>query len=279
MLTPSEGICDRVRTSPRGPSSPVILFLPLSPLLHQSLLGLTLASFVGLTLLLLSLGDLLIPFLSFDTVQGGPSSYLFVFASHSLLPHIAHPQGPLGDSLTPRGSRGHLGVGDWRTLAVQPHGDGQRDICTGTGIHMAPHSSGLIALDEGTDWPLPMPAFTSFLASSWPLPTPAPINAVFGEESGHCWITLCTSPPTTLAEEVLTLGVNLGEADRIVSGVDEETVIVGIIPPATTQDEWEGDSTTKVHSSLPRSNKASKPARFGLIEVGKGIPGNWGRKG
>ena len=78
---------------------------------------------------------------------------------------------------------------------------------------------------------------------------------------------------------MLTLGVDLGEADRIVSAVDEETVIVGIIPPTTTWDEWEGDSTTKGHSSLPRSSKASKPGRFGLIEVGKGVPGNWGRNG
>ena len=139
-------------------------------------------------------------------------------------------------------------------------------------------SSCLIALDEGMDWPLPMPAFMSFLASTWPLPTPALINALFGEESGHCWITLHTLP-VTLAEEVLTLGVDLGEADRVVSAVDKETIIVGIIPPTTTQDEWEGDSTTKGHSSSPRSSKASKPARFRLVEVGKGIPGDWERKG
>ena len=85
----------------------------------------------------------------------------------------------------------------------------------------------LIALDEGMDWPLQMPAFVSLLASTWPLPTPAPTNAVFGEESGCCWITLCTSLPVTLAEEVLTeeeliLGVKLGKADRVVSTVDEE---------------------------------------------------------
>ena len=140
------------------------------------------------------------------------------------------------------------------------------------------HSSGPVALDEGTDWSVPMPAFMSFLASTWPLPTPAPINTVFGEVSGCCWITLHTST-ATLAEEVLTLGVNLGEADRVVSTVDKETIIVGIIPPATTRDEWEGGSTTKGHSSLPRSSKAGKPARFGLIEVGKGIPGDWERKG
>ena len=138
VLTSSEGISDRVRTSLEDPSSPVILFLLLSPLLHQSSLGLTLASFVGLMLLLLSLGSLLIPFLSFNMVQVGQSSCLFFFMSHSLLPHITHPQGPLGDSLTSRGSRGHLRVGDWRTLVVQPHGDGQRDIHIGTGICVSP---------------------------------------------------------------------------------------------------------------------------------------------
>ena len=136
-------------------------------------------------------------------------------------------------------------------------------------------SSGLIVLDEGMDQPLPTPAFTSFLASIWPLPTPAPINAVFGEESGCCWITLYTSP-VTLAEEVLTLGVDLGEADRVVSTADEETIIVGAIPPATTQDGWEGGSTTKGHFSSPRPGKAVKPATFGLI--GNGIPGDWERK-
>ena len=114
-----------------------------------------------------------------------------------------------------------------------------------------------------------MPAFTSFLASTWPLPTPAPINAAFGEESGCCWITLHTSLPVTLAEEVLTeevltLGVNLGEADRVISTADE-TIIVGIIPPTTTRDEQEGDSTTKGHSPSPRSSKAGKPAGFWLV--------------
>ena len=83
----------------------------------------------------------------------------------------------------------------------------------------------------------------------------------------------------TLTEEVLTLGVDLGEADRVVSTADEETIMVGIIPSTTTQDGWEGDSTTKGHSSLPRCGKAGKPATFGLIEVGNGVPGDWERKG
>ena len=76
----------------------------------------------------------------------------------------------------------------------------------------------------------------SFLASTWPGPTPAPINAAFGKEGGCCWITLHTSPLATLAGEVPTLGVSLGKADKIVSAADEETVMVGIILPTTTQD-------------------------------------------
>ena len=78
----------------------------------------------------------------------------------------------------------------------------------------------------------------SLLANPWPLPTPAPANTLFGEECRCCQITLCTSLPATLAQEVLTLGAVVGEADRVISAADEETVTVGIIPPATTQDEW-----------------------------------------
>ena len=140
-------------------------------------------------------------------------------------------------------------------------------------------SSCFFTCDEGMDWPLPMPASASFLASTWPLPTPTPINALFGEECGCCQITLCTSPPATLAHEVLTLGVVVGEADRVISAADEETVIVGIIPPATTWDEQEGNPTTKGHSSSPSFGKASKPTGFRLVEVAKGIPGDWERKG
>ena len=78
---------------------------------------------------------------------------------------------------------------------------------------------------------------------------------------------------------MLTLGVDLGEADRVVSTADEETVIVGIIPPTTSRDEWEGGPTTKGHSSLSRPSKASEPTSFGLLEVGKGVPGDRERNG
>ena len=88
-------------------------------------------------------------------------------------------------------------------------------------------------LDEGMDWPLPTPIFMSFLAITLPQPTPSLTNAVFGEVSECCWITLHTSLHPALAEEVHTLGLNLGKADRVVSATDEETVIVGTILPVT----------------------------------------------
>ena len=76
----------------------------------------------------------------------------------------------------------------------------------------------------------------SFFANPWPLQTPAPANALFGEECRHCQITLHTSLPATLAQEVLTLGAIVGKADRVISAAEEETVTVGIFPPTTTQD-------------------------------------------
>ena len=106
---------------------------------------------------------------------------------------------------------------------------------------------------------------------------PSP-STLFGEECGHCQITLHTSLPATLAQEVLTLGAVVGEADRVISTADEETVTVGIIPPATTQDEQEGDLTTKGHSSSPSPDKADKPATFGLTGVENDVPCDWERK-
>ena len=84
-------------------------------------------------------------------------------------------------------------------------------------------------------WPLPVLHLVGFLAD--PLPTPIPANALFGEEAGFCHITLCTSPPVTLLEEVLILGAILGNEDRVVSAVEGNTVTVGILSPATTLDE------------------------------------------
>ena len=42
---------------------------------------------------------------------------------------------------------------------------------------------------------------------------------------------------STLPQEVLILGAVLGNAKRVVSAVAEDTVTVGILPSATTQDE------------------------------------------
>ena len=136
------------------------------------------------------------------------------------------------------------------------------------------------ALDEGMAWPLPMPIFASCLAITLPQPTPALTNTVFGEASRCCSITLHTSLPAALAEEVLTLGLNLGEADRVVSATDEETVIVGTVPPVTTWDEQAGGSTTKGgHSSSSVSSKAGRSTRLGLMDVERNVPGDCDRKG
>ena len=83
-------------------------------------------------------------------------------------------------------------------------------------------------------WPLPVFHLVGFLAD--PLPTPILANALFGEEARLCRITLCTSPPITLLEEVLILGAVLGNEDRVVSAVEGNTVTVGILSPATTLD-------------------------------------------
>ena len=128
-----------------------------------------------------------------------------------------------------------------------------------------PLCSGLLTGGKGVDCPLPMlvpqsfpanvwplllPVLVSILANTWlqpplaliglladPLPTPASANDLFGDECGHWQITLCTSPPVTLAQEVLTLGAIMGEATRVVSMAEEETVTMGILPPTTTWDE------------------------------------------
>ena len=109
----------------------------------------------------------------------------------------------------------------------------------------------------------------SFFADPWPLPTPAPANALFGEDCRHCQITLCTSLPATLAQEVLTLGAIVGKANRVVSAAEEETVTVGILPPTTTQDKRDGDPTTKGHSSSLSPDKADRPTTFGLMGGGE----------
>ena len=166
-----------------------------------------------------------------------------------------------------------------------------------------PLCSGLLTGGEGADCPLPMlvppsfpadvwplllPVLVSILANTWPqpplalmglladpFPTPAPANALFRDECGFWWITLHTSPPVTLPQEVLILGAVLGNADRVVSTVAEDTVTVGILPPATTQDEQDGDPTTKWHSSQLSPGKADKPAIPRLVGVENKSPSGW----
>ena len=112
-----------------------------------------------------------------------------------------------------------------------------------------------------------------FLAD--PLPTPAPANVLFGGKCGHCQITLCTSPPVTLPQEVLILGAMSGNADRVVSTVAEDTVTVGILLSATTWDERDGDPTTNGHSSLLSPGKADRPVMPGLVGVENDAPSGW----
>ena len=104
---------------------------------------------------------------------------------------------------------------------------------------------------KGADRPLPAPLAlsTSMLANPWPLPvlclaglaaplpTPLLANALFGEEARFCHITLCTSPPVMLLEEVLILGAVLGDEDKIVLAAEGNTVTICIVPPTTTLDE------------------------------------------
>ena len=82
-------------------------------------------------------------------------------------------------------------------------------------------------------WPLPALPLVGLLAD--PLPTPA--NVLLDGECRCCQITLRTSPPVTLLQEVLILRAILGDANRVVSAAEEDTVTVGILLPATTQDE------------------------------------------
>ena len=112
-----------------------------------------------------------------------------------------------------------------------------------------------------------------------PHPTPAQTNVLFAEVGGCCWITLHTSLPTVLVEEVLTLGLDLGEADRVVSAADEEMVIVGTIPPITTWDEWVGGSTTKGGgSSLSISSRPGRSAKLRSRDVERSVSGDCDRK-
>ena len=93
-------------------------------------------------------------------------------------------------------------------------------------------------------------------------------------------MTLCTSPPTAPAEEVLTLGLELGEADRVIPTADEETVMVGTIPPVTTWDERVGSSTTKgAEYSSSMSNRAGMSPKLGIMDIERGVVEDCDMKG
>ena len=56
---------------------------------------------------------------------------------------------------------------------------------------------------------------------------------------------------------------------------EEDTVMMGILPPATTWDEWDGDPTTKGHSSPLSPGMADKPATPRLVGVENDAPSGW----
>ena len=122
-------------------------------------------------------------------------------------------------------------------------------------------------------WPLPAFCLASLLAD--PLPTPAPANVLFGDDGGCCHITLCTSPPVMLLEEVLILGAVLGDEDRVVSAVEEYTVTMGSLPPTTTLDEQDRGPTTSGHSSWLSPGKFDRPVIHRLVEAGGETSHGW----
>ena len=100
-----------------------------------------------------------------------------------------------------------------------------------------------------------------------PLPIPAPANVLLDCECGCCQITLRTSPPVTLLQEVLIQGAVLGNANRVVLAAEEDMVTVGILLPTTTWDERDGDPTTNGCSSWLCPGKFDRPVTHGLVEV------------
>ena len=87
------------------------------------------------------------------------------------------------------------------------------------------------------------------------------------------------SPPVMLLQEVLILGAVLGNADRVVSAVAEDTVTVGTLLPATTQDERDREPTTSGHSSWLSPGKLNRPVMDGLVGVKNDAPSGWEVRG
>ena len=90
----------------------------------------------------------------------------------------------------------------------------------------------------------------------------------------HC-ITLRTSPPVTLPEEVLILGAVVGDEDRVVSAVEGNTVTICILSPITTLDEQDVDPTTSGHSSTLGPSRFNRLMTRGLAEVGSETSHGW----
>ena len=146
---------------------------------------------------------------------------------------------------------------------------GGKSALTPASTYLLSPSCSLGTLDEGPGQPLPMPAtFPSFLAITWPHPTLDLTKAVFTEVDGRCWITLCTSLSAVLVVEVLIWGLDLSEADRVVSAPDEETVMVGTIPPITMWDV-NGQEAPLPKEMIP--HHLHPVGMVGLLDLGKEV--------
>ena len=132
-----KGLVMGLGQAPEAPLLMIILFLPLSPFLHQLMPSFTLLSSSELTLLLFLYGGLFIPFLFLDPVKCGSSCLLFFLVGCNLNSHIAHQQFIRGSNCPPGWPGGCFRVSDWRALAVQMHGDGWRKTSLGMGICMS----------------------------------------------------------------------------------------------------------------------------------------------
>ena len=74
---------------------------------------------------------------------------------------------------------------------------------------------------------------------------------------------------------MLSLGAVLGDEDRVVLAVEEDTVTVGTLLPATTQDEQDGDPTTNGRSPWLSPGKLDRPVTHRLVEVGNETSHGW----
>ena len=125
VLTPSEGISNRVGAGSRGSTLPVVLCLLFSSLLGQSPLDLMLANLFRLPFLLFLLGGLFIPFLLHNAIQNGLCDHLLFVSKHVPQMDITHTCGVLGDTFLLGWFRGSISIGDRRALGVKLHNNRQ----------------------------------------------------------------------------------------------------------------------------------------------------------